>query len=396
MSWPMVALGEISQQIRGVTYQKSDAKPRAADGYEMLLRANNITDDGIIFEDVVYVPSGRVNRKQVLAEHDIVIAASSGSLKVVGKSAAFRGGPRVTFGAFCKAIRPDTAKVDPRFFSHVFRTPDYRRHVERRAAGANINNLRNEDIAEYETPLPPLEEQRRIAGILDAADALRRRRREALALLDTLPGAIFAEMFGDPFSNPQNLQEIELGSLFNIARGGSPRPIQDWLTNDTDGLNWVKIGDASAGTKYITQTAEKIRPEGLSKTRSVKPGDFVLTNSMSFGRPYIMGIHGCIHDGWLLLSPAEKAPKQNYLYHLLSNAGVKARFAARAPGSTVKNLNIEIVSKTKVPIADTDRQEIFEDLIEKFDLERERQTDTLRSVETLFDSLQSRAFAGEL
>ena len=86
-----------------------------------------------------------------------------------------------------------------------------------------------------------------------------------------------------------------------IERGGSPRPIDDFITDSPDGLNWVKIGDAPAQGNRIIKTAEKIRPEGLSKTREVHPGDLILSNSMSFGKPYIMGIDGCIHDGWLLI-----------------------------------------------------------------------------------------------
>ena len=92
-------------------------------------------------------------------------------------------------------------------------------------------------------------------------------------------------------------EQRKFSELVTIDRGGSPRPIDKFITNDENGLNWVKIGDAPEQGNYITQTAEKIRPEGLSKTREVHPGDLILSNSMSFGRPYIMAIDGCIHDG---------------------------------------------------------------------------------------------------
>ena len=96
-------------------------------------------------------------------------------------------------------------------------------------------------------------------------------------------------------------EQRKFSDLVQIERGGSPRPIDDFITDSPDGLNWVKIGDAPAQGNYITKTAEKIKPEGLSKTREVHPGDLILSNSMSFGKPYIMGIDGCIHDGWLLI-----------------------------------------------------------------------------------------------
>src|SRR3546814_10197004 len=84
-----------------------------------------------------------------------------------------------------------------------------------------------------------------------------------------------------------------IGDLGEIARGASPRPIQDFITTAPDGVNWIKIGDAQIGTKFISKTKEKVSPEGAKKSRYVKPGDFILSNSMSFGRPYIMATDGC-------------------------------------------------------------------------------------------------------
>ncbi|MFC2765615.1 MAG: hypothetical protein ACFN3D_04895, partial [Lancefieldella parvula] len=101
-------------------------------------------------------------------------------------------------------------------------------------------------------------------------------------------------------------EQRKFSTLVTIERGGSPRPIDDFITNLPNGLNWVKIGDAPVMGRYITSTSEKIKPEGLSKTRQVFPGDLVLSNSMSFGRPYIMAIEGCIHDGWLLIRDTQK------------------------------------------------------------------------------------------
>ena len=105
-----------------------------------------------------------------------------------------------------------------------------------------------------------------------------------------------------PFEIPESWEWVRLGSICVIARGGSPRPIKQYLTDSPTGINWIKIGDSDKGRKYINQTKEKIIPEGVSKSRLVHKGDFLLTNSMSFGRPYILNVDGCIHDGWLVLS----------------------------------------------------------------------------------------------
>ena len=86
-----------------------------------------------------------------------------------------------------------------------------------------------------------------------------------------------------------------LGNVCSIARGGSPRPIEEYLTTDSNGINWIKIGDTEKDGKYILKTKEKILPTGLYKSRYVKSGDFLLTNSMSFGRPYILKTDGFLN-----------------------------------------------------------------------------------------------------
>ncbi len=141
---------------------------------------------------------------------------------------------------------------------------------------------------------------------------------------------------------------VSLGELFLIERGGSPRPIEDYTTVNENGINWIKIGDTKGITKHIYHTKEKIRPEGLHKTRMVYVDDFILSNSMSFGRPYIMKTEGCIHDGWLVIRTPKNLIDTNYLYHILSSSFVYQQFSNLAKGSTVKNLNIEAVQQVYI------------------------------------------------
>ena len=244
--------------------------------------------------------------------------------------------------------------------------------------------------------VPPLPEQRRIAEVMDKADALRVKRREALAQLDTLTQSIFLNMFGDPVTNPKGWPTSALEELFVISRGGSPRPIDDYLTESPDGVNWIMIGDAPEGSKYITATKKRIKPEGTKRSRSVKPGDFLLTNSMSFGRPYIMRTSGCIHDGWLVLSPRRSNVAPDYFWSLLGSRALYTEFSRRAPGATVKNLNIELVRSVVVPVPPETKQRDYGNSvsqIERLTVPFQRSLDDL---EDLFASLQQRAFRGEL
>lgn len=148
---------------------------------------------------------------------------------------------------------------------------------------------------------------------------------------------------------PKGWVEITMGDYFKIERGGSPRPIKDYLTTDEDGVNWIKISDATTSNKYIYQTREKIRPEGVKKSRLVFENDFLLSNSMSFGRPYIMKTEGCIHDGWLVIRKSEIV-NPDLLYYVLSSNLAYAQFSDLAKGSTVKNLNIQAAQKVIIPL----------------------------------------------
>ena len=158
------------------------------------------------------------------------------------------------------------------------------------------------------------------------------------------------------FDIPPSWSYIKIFEVMSVARGGSPRPIQDYITSDTNGLNWIKIGDTNLNCKYIYSCKEKIKKEGLYKTRFVHKGDFLLTNSMSFGHPYILAIDGCIHDGWLVLSDLFNAYDKDFLYYLLSSPYVYKSFCSTVGGSVVKNLNSDKVANTIIPILSLNEQ----------------------------------------
>ena len=139
-----------------------------------------------------------------------------------------------------------------------------------------------------------------------------------------------------------------MGDICFIARGGSPRPIKNFLTEDESGIPWIKIGDTEIGGKFINCTKEKIKKEGIKSSRFVRKGDFLLSNSMSFGRPYILKTDGCIHDGWLVLQNFKDTFIDDFLYYLLSCNYVQKQFDEYAYGSTVRNLKTDSVSRVSV------------------------------------------------
>ncbi|WP_016953878.1 restriction endonuclease subunit S [Catenovulum agarivorans] len=161
---------------------------------------------------------------------------------------------------------------------------------------------------------------------------------------------------------PEGWCEDNLGNLVLVERGSSPRPIKNFVT-DKDGVNWVKIGDTKEGQKYVATTKEMITKEGALKSRFVGVGDFILSNSMSFGRPYIMAIEGYIHDGWFALR-LPKGINSDYFYYLLSSSFVQDQFQLLAVGGVVKNISGDLVKKATLPLPPLAEQIIIADKLD--------------------------------
>lgn len=175
---------------------------------------------------------------------------------------------------------------------------------------------------------------------------------------------------------PEGVKFVKLGDVMDISRGASPRPIQKYLTDDPSGVNWIKIGDVENNAKYITETKEKITAEGALKSRLLHKGDFVLSNSMSFGRPYILAIEGCIHDGWISMSNYQSVLLPDFLYHLLRSYNIQKYWKQKASSGTVSNLNADIVRKTEIPLPPLEVQTEIVRILDKFtSLEAELETE---------------------
>ena len=237
-------------------------------------------------------------------------------------------------------LSPITDVVDSKCISYLFKRSDMTHVFQMNSQGITSDNwnLKYPALSEIEIMVSPyLAEQHKIAAYLSRID------------------------------NLITLQQRKFSDLVLIERGGSPRPIDDYITDLPDGLNWVKIGDAPSQGRYITKTAEKIKPEGLSKTRQVQPGDLILSNSMSFGKPYIMGINGCIHDGWLLIRDTQNRFDLKFLCHMLGTDQMLNQYRMFAAGSTVNNLNKELVGNTTVSLPSVGEQRVIGEYLESVD-----------------------------
>ncbi len=239
-----------------------------------------------------------------------------------------------------------------------------------------LKTLKAETFLKLKVVIPPLPEQQKIAEILSTQDKLIELQEKKIEQLKELKKAYLQKMFPKKGSKYPELrfkgftdpwEQREFGELVVIERGGSPRPIDDYITDSPDGLNWVKIGDAPEQGNYITSTKEKIKPEGLSKTREVHPGDLILSNSMSFGKPYIMAIDGCIHDGWLSIKNTNNVFDLKFLCVLLGTDQMLTQYKSMAAGSTVNNLNKELVGNTTITYPKIEEQQTIGQFFEKIE-----------------------------
>ena len=214
----------------------------------------------------------------------------------------------------------------------------------------NYPSLRLSDINKITILLPPRPEQKDIISILDKAFASIDKAKENAEKNLQNARELFESYLQSVFANPsEGWEEKTLDKVCLVERGSSPRPIKKYLTTKENGVNWIKIGDTKDVTKYIFKTRERITPEGAKKSRYVNIGDFILSNSMSFGRPFIKKTDGYIHDGWFILRPKDDVDTE-YFYYLLSSPLVQNQFRHLASGAIVKNISSDLTKKAILPI----------------------------------------------
>lgn len=265
-------------------------------------------------------------------------------------------------------------------------------------------------LKQIEIPLPPLKEQERIVGILDESfakiDESIKILEQDLLNLDELMQSALQKAFNplkdnakENYKLPQGWEWKSLGEIFNIERGGSPRPIKEFLTDKEDGINWIKIGDIK-NQKYLYKTEEKIIQEGLKKSKLVIEGDLLVSNSMSFGKPVIVKLQkGAIHDGWLLLKEKINLNKE-YFYYLFSSNFMYNFLSYQASGSTVKNLNIDKLKQIEIPLPPLKEQEQIASHLDELsshvkNLKQNYQAQ-IKDLQELKKSLLDKAFKGNL
>lgn len=380
-----VVLSEIAAQIRGVSYGKADVADRPTPGYLPVLRANNITDNGLSLDDLVYVKESCITEKQKIKAGDIVVAASSGSISVVGKAAQAEADIDAGFGAFCKVVRP-SERVNARYLGHFFRTPEYRQKMSTLAAGANINNLKNEHIDELIIPLPPLDEQERIASILDQADQLRRKRQRGIERLNKLGQAIFSEMF----SSRNDLTLAKIKEVAKVSTGSTPP------TSDENSFNgpvpFVTPGDLNSNQSVKRSLSE----QGAKRSRTVHAGaTLVCCIGATIGKIDRAKEFSAFNQQ---INAIEWGSIIDPVYGYYATQLLRPTIIHKGKGAstTLPILKKSEFEKLEITYPNKELQTLFSSRIAEVEATQSLVNDRSSRLEKLFVALQARAFKGEL
>ena len=221
----MARLGDYIEQIRGVSYKPEDVCSSTDNDAVAILRANNIQDDGLNFDDLVYVKKSKILDKQYIQNGDIIVCASSGSKSLVGKAAIASENFPVAFGAFCKVVRPK--KLIPSYIGYFFQSPKYRSTISELSGGANINNIRNEHIDELDIVIVSEKEQESIVNQLDDLSNLISLRKQQLSKIDELVKSRFIELFGDRYTNDKKWDNKPLYECADFYNGKAHEQVVD-------------------------------------------------------------------------------------------------------------------------------------------------------------------------
>lgn len=318
-------------------------------------------------------------------ENDILIAWDGANAGKVGT------GLKGIIGSTIAKLEINDGNVDSKYLYWYLDSQFDSIKVQR--TGATIPHVNGVTLKNIQIPLPPLPEQKRIAAILDKADALRRKDEELLKKYDELAQSIFIDMFGDPVKNEKGWEVKKLGEICDIRRGASPRPINNYIGGT---VPWIKIGDGTNGKElYIDKTEVHISKEGAAKSVLLKPGALIFANcGVSLGFARIITIEGCIHDGWLSLENYEENLDKLYLLKYINL--LTDYFRRTAPEGTQPNLNTSIMKDHNIIIPNKALQQKYGSIVLKIEHLKEKAILIKDNSSNLFQSLLQQAFKGEL
>lgn len=398
--YPKTPFTDIANLIRGVSYDKNVASATAKDGYIPILRANNIQKN-LVLNDLVYVPNDFVKEEQMIRKGDVILAMSSGSKDLVGKSAQANTDINAAFGTFCGLIRAKEG-IDSRYLGMYFQTQEYRNFVSYQSKGVNICNLKKKDIETLQIPLPPLPTQHtivsRIESLFAELDKAVEHLRTAQQQLKTYRQAVLKKAFEecDSYEKITNCFDVTGGLTKNSQREKFPikRP-------------YLRVANVYYNRLDLSEIKEIGVQESEIKDKLLKKDDLLFVegngSKEQIGRVAVWNgsIENCLHQNHIIKGrPTGTMLSKFALYYFISDFGREQILKEASSTSGLYTLSTEKVRNLKVPSCSLPEQQRIvkeiESRLSQAETAEARIAEALQKAEVLRQSILKKAFCGKL
>jgi type I restriction enzyme S subunit len=392
VSWPIGKVSNIADVISGFAFKSE----WFGSGSSKVIRIGDLQDGRVDLEGAkTFDEAVHHIRDQFKIKNGDILMALSGA--TVGKIAV---ADALTEGAFLNqrvAIIRGRLPENTEYLKYIF-SGELLQKLLLNAGGAAQPNLSPKDLVDMEIPLPPLAEQKRIAAILDKADAIRRKRQQAIQLADEFLRAVFLDMFGDPVTNPKGFPVTKLGELCEDLFLGLTSKV-DYI-DGTDGYPLVRAKDINTGelsfddVRYISEDQHK----KLTKNHLTRKGDLLVSKSGTLGTCAIVRTDRefSTYESIFTVRPDSFRLDLHYLIHLLQNKGFKEKLIGNKVGGTVAHLNLKMFRGFEIGVPPIELQRVFSNTIMKCEAKLEKYRASGEESEFLFNSLSQKAFSGQL
>lgn len=399
MSWPQIRLGDLSKVITKGTTPTTLGFEFSAKGVNFL-RVQNIEDGAVKYwKDTLFIDERThqaLERSQILPGDVLVSIAGT-----IGRSGVVPGdAPPLNCNQAIAIVRTNGEICRP-YLRYWLESAEAQGQMRGATVTGTISNLSLTEIGNLRVPVPSLAEQQRIAEILDHAEALRVKRRAALAQLDTLTQSIFLDLFGDPRTNPKGWPLRPMAELFT-----DPPIFGTMIPADGQRLGWLVLRVANIQDWKLDLTDKKyadLPSQGVAR-HSVKDGDLLLARAIAseehLGKCVVAhpGAERWAFDSHLMrLRFDGKQAEPDFIRHLLMTPGGRSRFLRASRKSTIQfNINTKEISGLRIPVPLIEDQREFLRCVVAIEKSRAGHRASLAQLDVLFGSVQHRAFRGEL
>ena len=372
-------LKEYIQQIRGVSYKSTDSVDKPQEGYVPLLRANNINNGKINFENLIYVKKDKVKESQYLKKGDILICTSSGSKELVGKAGLIIKDTNATFGAFCKVIRLKEC-CNNNYFNYYFQSNYYKSMIQKSSNGVNINNLKAEDFDNLSVNILSYEIQENISNKLDKVQNIIDLRQKQKEELDKLIESQFVEMFGEPLTS-NNYGRITLDKIVKVNQGLQIPVSQRFNEDGENRYKYITIQFLNGGkkTEYIENPNARVicTKDDILMTRTGNTGQ-VITN-----------VEGVFHYNFFKVDYDKKRLHKEFLIKYFENDGIYKDMLRRATTSTIPDLSHSEFYKMSIDLPPIELQNQFAEIVKQINNQKFILEKSLKETEELQESLMN-------